>query len=154
MSSRSLIVLMALSFVGLFGLAWTLYSFLLALVLPDGVTAVATSFSEATQHRLYSVLPIAALGPLLLGGARFITGPASRPQRLALFASMLGCVGVATAVLWTTFSAPTYPTHVLDGSLAVSLPVTAVPLYQLGLAACGGIALAALFARLLRYRRG
>jgi hypothetical protein len=154
MSSRSLIVLMALSFVGLFGLAWSLYPFLMALVLPDGVTTVATSLSEATQHRMFSMLPIAALGPLLLGGARFVAGPASPPQRLALFASMLGCVGVAAAVLWTTFSAPPYPTYVLDGSLAVSLPVTAVPLYEPGLAACGGIALAALFARLLRYLRG
>lgn len=154
MSSRSLIVLMVITFVGLFGLAWSLHAFLLALVLPEGVAVVAGSLQEATQHRFYSALPIAVFGPLLLGSARSLAGEASRPSRLAFFASMLGCAGLATAILWTTLSTPQYPAHVLNGSISISLPVTAVPLYQLGLAACCGSALVALIAYILKYRRG
>lgn len=153
MSSRSLIVLTILSFVGLFGLAWSLYPLLFTFVLPDGVTVIATSLSEATQHRLHSVIPIATLGPLLLGGARLITGPAPQTQRLVLCMSMLGFVGVASALAWIALTAPMYPTHELGGSIAVSLPVTAVPLHQVGVVACGGVALSALFARLIKYRR-
>lgn len=152
MSRKRLIIIATCAWAGLFALAWQCYPALMHLILPEDLPIVALSATEAMEHQFWSALAMSTCAPALIGGFRLVTDTPQSPRSRMTSLFVLLSLGIVTfaGALWR-LKIKLSSINLLD-AIPVSLPISIIPLYQLGMWASLAIALAALLLKWMSRR--